>query len=120
MGETTMPDEVLTVGDLVVGMNVTVLEWGPLTQIVDDVSVVTQSRGLCGDVLVVKAIDLPYIVVEEQKYFGRISLDTRKATLMKLTDEYMAALKPDQPAKRMKLTDEPISLGPELEMESTP
>lgn len=89
--------------DIEVGMYVTVLEWNPQERtynaggIFDEGQVITKVHrdgSWCGDVLIVRAICLPYIVVDGNRdYMVGLQLDIRRLSLMKLTPEYVKASK---------------------------
>lgn len=100
--------KILSPGELAVGMFVTVHNHAPYTkEHVSDgglfsgptvVTTKTHDRSWYGDVLTIKAIDLPYIVFQAEnncptdKHIS--TLDTRRTTLMELSDEYVLALHP--------------------------
>lgn len=91
--------------DLEVGMKVTVLKWHPrevpgsgllglLTNEGGGVATRTvQDHSWCGDVLVVTAINLPFVVVDELtgSQLKGVDLDLRRLDLMKISEEFIAA-----------------------------
>ncbi len=93
----------LRADDLEVGMHVTVLRLkprevpvvNPLDFLSGDGGVATrvhEDHSWYGDVLTVKAVDFPYVIVDgELSYMKGITLDMRQVELMKLTPEYIRA-----------------------------
>ena len=89
--------------DLNVGDRVTVLSWKPREvwssfSSGDSPAVQTiQDRSFMGTVLTIRAIDLPYIVVEWQDLpiidSARSVIDTRQCELRRVSDEYVRALR---------------------------
>jgi hypothetical protein len=100
-GETEMATK-LQPDDIQIGMYVTVLEWnpqertyqsgGPFSDYGEVVTKTFRDGSWCGDVFIVRAICLPYIIVDgEHGYTVGLDLDLRKLSLMKLTREYVEA-----------------------------
>ncbi len=91
--------------ELAKGQNVTVLQWVPWDAEVQEdgflggtKTITRQDHSWCGDVLHVEAVQLPYVIVshpnEKSLYGDRPTrLDTRRAVLMELSAEYVAASK---------------------------
>jgi hypothetical protein len=88
-------------GELSVGQYVTVLENKPFETFSEDLlgtvqTATTIDRSGMGEVLLVIAINLPYIVVERCSNLNSIntrrSIDTRRSILMELSKEYIEAL----------------------------
>lgn len=99
--------KILSPGELEVGMFVTVHNRAPYTKehVSDEgfggltvVTTKTHDRSWYGDVLTVKAIDLPYIVFQAENNCPTdthtSTLDTRRTTLMELSDDYVIARHP--------------------------
>lgn len=95
------PSKRMSPGDIAVGQFVTVLEWEPIVHepLGMDIAmgmtqtVVTQDNSYKGDVLRVTAVDLPFIVTEQEYGYshGPIDLDTRRVSLMELSPAYVVA-----------------------------
>lgn len=92
----------LSPGEITVGMTITVLEWTPVVHepdafsaLMTGVTTATTHRdnSWCGDVLDVEAVQLPYLIVREgDGVLGHgFKIDTRRAKLMELSPEYVAA-----------------------------
>jgi hypothetical protein len=85
-------------GELSVGQYVTVLENKPIETLSEDSldivqTVVRMDRSGMGEVLLIVAINLPYIVVERCSDLNfRYTIDTRRSILMELSKEYIEAL----------------------------
>lgn len=85
-------------GELSVGQYVTVLENKSFETLSEDsldiVQTVTRiDRSGMGEVLLILAINLPYIVVERCSNLNfRYTVDTRRTILMELSKEYIEAL----------------------------
>jgi hypothetical protein len=85
-------------GELSVGQYVTVLENKSFETLSEDsldiVQTVTRiDRSGMGEVLLILAINLPYIVVERRSNLNfRYTVDTRRTILMELSKEYIEAL----------------------------
>ena len=85
-------------GELSVGQYVTVLENKSFETLSEDSldivqTVVKMDRSGMGEVLLVVAINLPYIVVERCSNLNfRYTVDTRRTILMELSKEYIEAL----------------------------
>ena len=62
------------------------------------VTTTNYDRSGCGDVLVVLAVDLPYIVVRYENEYKNsrivVQKDTRRTNFMELSDEYVLAMHP--------------------------
>lgn len=89
--------------DVCVGDKVTVLHGVRLhdARVSEDGSISTvvmaiEDNSWKGDVLVVKAICIPYVVAdnESRQVYGKLTLDLRRVTLMRLPEEYVKAAKP--------------------------
>lgn len=106
----TLPNKIISPGELAVGQYITVYEWLP-SEVIDHAfgrlfggatTRMYTDTAYCGDVLKVEAIDLPYIVIsrpnESASYSGNTKLDTRQVKLMELSEEYVKAMerKPHQ------------------------
>jgi len=99
----TKPNKIISPGELSVGQNVTVLNWLP--RVHEEIGYENFAPTLIktthvdhsyeGDVLNIKAIDLPFIIVEEARKYkmGPFKLDTRRANLMELSEDYVKAMK---------------------------
>jgi hypothetical protein len=91
-------------GELTVGMQVTVHSWNPRDvprfDLIGGATTVTHvDTSYCGDVLTVEALSLPYVVLRAFSHrpspYDVFRLDTRRANLMELSQEYvMASTKP--------------------------
>lgn len=95
-----MSQGILSPGEVSLGQYITVLAWTPLESVhgglFTEVQVLTrQDRSYCGSVLIVKAVQLPYVGVQEICQLSKkpkdwvIRLDTRQCTLMELSPEYV-------------------------------
>lgn len=88
---------IISPGELTIGMYITVFEWNK-----EEKSGLQESENMlaallgkakdkrfCGEVLKIKAVQLPYVAVE---YYGQIlSLDSRDCKFMELNEEYVKA-----------------------------
>ena len=97
----------ISAGELKVGQYVTVLNWkpkeilteqsteeyvdkNPMEQMLSKVMNLSQDRSLCGDVLAIEAIDLPFIVVQRlNSPVAKGSIDTRFCVLKELSKDYV-------------------------------
>lgn len=85
-------------GELSVGQYVTVLENKPFETLSEDSLDTVQTttivdRSGMGEVLLVIAINLPYVVVERCSDLNfRYTIDTRRSILMELNKDYIQAL----------------------------
>ena len=93
----------VSLGELQVGMKVTVLRWK------DETAMPVMSPGggppvmlrftcsqLCGVPLEVMAINLPYVVVDIIGTGKRANIDSRRLDFMEITDNYIDALLGDE------------------------
>ncbi len=95
--------KIISPGELAVNQLVTVYEWNPVTRdsnpldIFSTFGTVTQTthqdHSFCGDILRVTSVMLPYIVVKPLSggLTNPFELDTRRLSLMEVTNEYAAA-----------------------------
>lgn len=89
----------LSPGEIVKNMNITVLEWEPVVHEPDGVftmtKVVHQDNSWKGKLLIVVNVQLPYVYVIEYDGWSKkpFSIDTRRAKLMELKPEIVEAIK---------------------------
>lgn len=98
-------NKIISDGELSVGQKVTVLAWKRL--VVDELTGdfltggtqiqqrTIEDNSFKGDVLEIKAVDLPFIIVKVLSngiLKKPIKMDTRRVDLMELSNEYVAAL----------------------------
>lgn len=83
--------------DLKIGDWITILSWKPaefFNPMTGDIKV-AQTKNFVGDPLRIVAIDPPFLAVEIQASKVCASLDSRAASLMKLSKKYVDALSPN-------------------------
>jgi len=108
-----MANSVISVGELAPGMKVSILEWkknkdesfetgdtgidgfiGTLTKVISN----QNNEEFCGDVLTVKAVQIPYVIVRLDRLVDTpgdmpIKIDSRKCVFMELSDQFIEASK---------------------------
>lgn len=90
-------NKIISPGELTIGMHVTVFQWNkeekPGFQETENMLLAllgkTNDKRYCGEVLQIKAVQLPYLAIE---VLGHITtLDTRDCQLMELGEDYVKA-----------------------------
>jgi len=100
-----MNNKIISTGELAVGQFVTVLNWKPIIIEEPTFGSFGETTGIQtrthndnsykGEILEIKAVDLPFVVVKRVCYSGNsFALDTRRVNLMELSEEYVKALVP--------------------------